>query len=187
VQQGNTLFNIRNGLTVPNVTDFQYYGLASPFREFNVTARFDYGGYDPIHVILEGDFVTNLAFDAGTVAAKDPANNRGASPGGGATGPFEGGANGYMARLTVGHREMNEFGDWNASIAYKYLASDAVVDAFTDSDFHLGGTNAKGYVFGVNFGLAHNVFVAGKWLSASEVSGAPYSVDVIQVDLNARF
>ena len=31
-----------------------------------------------------------------------------------------------------------------------YAAADAVLDAFTDSDFHLGGTDAKGYYLGGN-------------------------------------
>ena len=76
---------------------------------------------------------------------------------------------------------------WNVSAFYKYLESDAVVDAFTDSDFHLGGTNAKGYIFGGSYGVAHNVDLTAHWLSASEVSGPPYTVDVILLDLNGRF
>jgi hypothetical protein len=184
-QQGNTLFAIRNNIPVAGV-ERQYFGLASPFRELNITTRLDYGGYDPIHLVLEGDFVSNLAFSGGSIAGRNPVNNR-APTSNNVVGPFDGGGNGFMARFSVGYPEINEFGDWNASVAYKYLASDAVVDAFTDSDFHLGGTNAKGYIFGVNFGLTHNVFAAAKWFSASEVSGPPYSVDVIQVDLNARF
>ena len=49
IQQGNTLFAIRDtsvatatesGTTTP--VFYEYYGLASPFRELNFTARFDY-------------------------------------------------------------------------------------------------------------------------------------------------
>ena len=65
--------------------------------------------------------------------------------------------------------------------------SDAVLDAFTDSDFHLGGTNAKGYFVGGGLSIAKDVDLSARWLSAREVTGAPYSVDVIQVDLNGRF
>ena len=56
-----------------------------------------------------------------------------------------------------------------------------------DSDLHEGGTNAKGYVVGASLGIAHNVDLTAKWLSASEVTSLPYTVDVVQVDLNARF
>ena len=65
--------------------------------------------------------------------------------------------------------------------------SDAVVDAFNDSDFRLGGTNAKGYVVGGGVGVAHNVNLVARWLSATEVTGPPYSFDIVMVDLNAQF
>lgn len=197
LQQGNTLFAIRNtslvtstnGQTPPN---FQYFGLASPFRELNGTVRFDYSKFDPLHLILDGDFVTNLAINGNNINAKGPVNNQGPSPGVDSSGntipgAWAGGGNGFMARFTVGHPQINERWDWNASIAYKYLESDAVVDAFTDSDFHLGGTNAKGYILGGNLGVAHNIYLAARWLSATEIAGPPYSVDVVQFDINGHF
>jgi Putative porin len=70
---------------------------------------------------------------------------------------------------------------------YKYLESDAVIDAFTDPDFGLGGTNLKGYIPGGSLGLADNVWATVRWMSANNIGGAPYAVDVIQLDLNARF
>jgi hypothetical protein len=189
LQQGNTLMAIRNvDFPADTTSIYQFYGLASSFHELNFTGQFDFSRLDPVHVILDGDFVTNLGFNSARIAALDPVNNRGPSPDGGATlGPFAGGANGFQARLTVGHPQINELWDWNVFGAYKYLESDAVLDAFTDSDFHLGGTNAKGYIVGGNLGIAHNVYVTGKWLSASQISGDPYAVDVVQLDLNARF
>lgn len=94
---------------------------------------------------------------------------------------------GFQARLTFGHPDVAERWEWNLMAAYKRVESDAVVDAFNDPDFHLGGTNAKGYIFGGTLGLGHNMNLLARWLSSSEISGAPYSVDVVQVDLNARF
>ncbi len=194
LQQGNTLFEIRNtvNLDPTNPHEFFFYGLAAKFHELNLTGQFDYARFDPIHVIFDGDFVTNLGFNKNAIIGRGPWNNLGPSPGTDANGnalpgPWAGGANGFQARVTVGHPTINERWDWNVSAAYKYIESDAVVDAFTDSDFHLGGTNAKGYILGANLGVAHNVWLTGRWLSASEISGPPYSVDVVQVDLNARF
>ncbi|MBO7942033.1 putative porin, partial [Streptomyces sp. S9] len=77
--------------------------------------------------------------------------------------------------------------DWNASIGFKRLESDAVPVAFTDSDFHLGGTNARGFIVGGSLGLARNTWLGLRWLSANEVTGQPYSVDVVQLDLNTQF
>jgi hypothetical protein len=188
LQQGNTLFAIRDLVSVAATPPaFQFYGLATPFHELNLTARFDYGGTNPVHLLLDGDFVTNLAFNASKIASLNPVNNRGASPGGGAVGPFEGGKNGYQGHLLFGYPILRDRGDWNLGFTYRYLESDATVDAFTDSDFHLGGTNAKGYIVGGAIGIARNVNLMARWLSTTEVSGAPYSSDVILVDLNAQF
>ena len=188
MQQGNTLFAIRDLVSVAaNPPVFQYYGLATAFHELDVTARFDYGGTNPLHVVVDADYARNLAFNAAKIAnaanvpGRDPVNNIGSA------GIFDGGANAYQARLTLGYPAVRERGDWNVGIAYRYLESDSVVDAFNDSDFHLGGTNSKGYIFGGTLGVGHNVNLSARWLSANEVSGAPYSVDVVLVDFNAQF
>ncbi|HJT44092.1 MAG TPA: putative porin [Rhizomicrobium sp.] len=186
MQQGNTLFAIRNlvsNLTTPPV--FQYYGLASQFHDLDLNARMD-AVFGSIHVIVDGDVVKNLAFSNRRILASNPVNNIGPNIGS-TPGVFDGGGLGYQARLMVGYPEIRERWQWNASFSYRHLDSDAVPDAFTESDFHLGGTNAKGYVIGGSLGLARNVDLTARWFSTSEVTSLPYSVDVVQVDLNARF
>ena len=74
-----------------------------------------------------------------------------------------------------------------ASMAYKYLEADAVVDAFADSDFHLGGTDAKGWIVEYSRGIDENVWLTFKYLSASEITELPFNVDVLQLDVNAKF
>jgi hypothetical protein len=78
-------------------------------------------------------------------------------------------------------------GDWNLFAGYKYIQPDALPDGFNDSSFHLGGTNAKGYFIGGNYGIDKNIYASARWLSASEVYGAPFEVDVMQLELNTRF
>lgn len=78
-------------------------------------------------------------------------------------------------------------GDWQVYGAYKRLGSDAVVDAYTDSDFHLGGTDAKGWILGGNYGLDKNAWLSVRWLSANEITGLPLAIDVLMLDLNAKF
>jgi len=186
--QGNTLFAIRNLVSnSTNPTQFQYYGLATGFHELNATGRFDYAGYDPVHVLVDLDFVTNLSFDRSAIAAKDPVNNRAPTASTTVPGAWDGGANGFQARLTVGYPILRQRWDWSVYAGYKYLESDAVLDAFTDSDFHFGGTNAKGYFFGGGLGIARDVDVSARWYSTREITGAPYSADIVQVDLNGRF
>ena len=166
-QTGNTLFYVdpNNGLNV---------GLASKFKELNITGNIDVGFWDPVHVILLGDYVKNLGFNSSNVSqlvGSTVTNN----------------TVGYQIGLTVGYPVTEKFGQWNASLNYKYLGGDAVVDAFTDSDFHLGGTNAKGWVLGGQFGLAKNYWLRLRWLTADQIAGPPLAIDVLQLDLNAKF
>jgi hypothetical protein len=186
--QGNTLFALRDLVSLSTTpTQFQYYGLASKFHELNVTARFDYLAYDPVHMLLDLDFVTNLGFNRGAIAAKEPVNNRAPTNDPNVVGPWDGGENGFQARLTVGYPVLHDRWNWNVFGGYEYLESDAVLDAYTESDFHLGGTNAKGYFFGGGLGIAHDVDLTARWYSTREITGAPYSVDTMQIDLNGRF
>ena len=45
----------------------------------------------------------------------------------------------------MGYPEIKNRWDWRVYGYYKYLEADAVIDAFTDPDFHFGGTNARGW------------------------------------------
>ncbi len=62
-----------------------------------------------------------------------------------------------------------------------------MLDAFTDSDFHLGGTNAKGFMIGGQYAIYKNTWLAARWMSADEITGLPLAIDVFQLDLNAKF
>lgn len=162
-QKGNSLFAIRTNK----------YAYASEFQELNVTGVLDIGWWHPYHVLFTADYVKNLGFDLDEVRTLNP------------NVPDER-AIGYQAGLTVGYPVIGEFGQWNLSFSYKYLDPDAVVDAFTDSDFHLGGTNAKGWILRANFGLMKNLWLGARWFTANEVNGPPLAIDVFQLDLNAR-
>ncbi len=194
-QRGNTYMALRN--IVPTVGDggnddgtknqFQYYGLASNFQDLVLTGQVDFAHFHPIHIIVDGEYLRNIAFNRGAIAAS-AVNNLGAIDSlGNSKGPYQGGNQGWIVRTTVGHKDLNEHGDWNADVGYKYLQSDATVDAFVDSDFGLGGTNLKGYFVGANYALSHNVSTALTWMSANAIAGPPFAVDVLQVDLNAKF
>jgi hypothetical protein len=184
-QRGNTLFML-NAISVDG-TKPTYWGLASGFRELNVTTSLDIAHFDPVHVVLTGDYVKNLAFDRATMSARAGSTI------------VDGKDDGYMARLLVGYPNTVHSGEWNVSLAYRYLGSDAVLDAFTNSDFGMGGTNNKGYILGFSYGLDNNAWLSARWLSsnlidsmAPKVTGVTSSdtklaVDLLQVDFNAKF
>jgi hypothetical protein len=184
-QFGNTYMLLRN--IVPNLanTQFQFFGLASQFQVLELTGQVDLAYFKPTHIILDGTVIDNVAFNktaVGTIAV----NNLAGTPTG-AVGPFDGGNLGAMGRLTVGYPVVDHAWAWNAFVAYKYLQSDATLDAFTDSDFGLGGTNLKGYIVGARMGLSQNVWATAKWMSANSIAGPPYAVDVFQLDLQGKF
>ena len=186
-QFGNSYMALRNALQTDlngnPLPTFQFFGLASAFRVLDLTGRLDLAQFDPVHVLLDGTYVKNLAFNRSQVAQVALNNNINLPDPNG----FVGGNMGAMARLTVGYPEIKQLWDWNVYGAYKYLQSDAVMDAFTDPDFGLGGTNLKGYIVGANLGIGPNIWMMLKWMSANSISGFPYAVDVLQAGVNARF
>lgn len=188
-QNGNTYMQLRNIPTLIGSTttsDYQFYGLASAYRPLVASGQVDFGDFHPVHVALDGEYVINTAFDRGLMNSI-AVNNRAPDIALNVPGPFNGGNQGWLGRLTVGDKEIKHLWDWNVHAGYKYLESDATVDAFVDSDFGLGGTNLKGYFVGGNVGLGDNVWATLRWMSANGIAGVPYAVDVLQVDLNARF
>ena len=177
---GNTMIPVRNLVIAPNNTQPQFFGLASPFRILDLHGRIDLDYFKPIGVAFETEFAVNLAFDRNRAVALG-VNNFGSA---GLPSP---GNKAWMIKVSVGKPEIRERWDWNTSLAYKYIESDAVLASLNDPDFHLGGTNAKGFILAGNLGIARNAWVTARWLSSTQVSGAPYVVDVIQADLNVRF
>ena len=183
-QYGNTMFPIRDLVPNPNNPTGpqpQYFGLASNFGILDLHGELDIDTFRPVRIALEGDYIRNLNFRSSSISAKGPVNNLSSSGG------FQGGNNGYLARVIVGTPDIAQRWDWNASFAYEYLESDAAVAGLADPDFHLGGTNAKGYIVTGALGIARNTWLALRYMSANQIVGAPYAVDVVQLDLNVRF
>jgi hypothetical protein len=103
-------------------------------------------------------------------------------------GPFEGGDTAWFLSLKLGKSVFEKRGDWNATVGYRYIESDAVVDGLNDSDFGVGGgTNMKGYSIGAALALSANVKLGATWLSGQQIAGPPLKSDVFLLDLNAKF
>jgi hypothetical protein len=201
-RKGNTLFFIRD-IVVPApdalpASNRQFLGLTYRYQLLDLNAAIDFplGG---IPMRLQGNYVRNLAFDRndecrygvgpnGFPITNVVANNGNENPCS-ATNPakVDSGNQGFLARLIAGNRNPRNWGEWNLMGEYRYLQTDAVVDAFTDSDFHLGGTNAKGYSISGTFGLMRGINLTARWMSANEITGRPLGIDVFQLDLSGEF
>ncbi|MBD0682978.1 MULTISPECIES: putative porin [unclassified Pseudomonas] len=189
MQKGNTVFLLRditaNPLNPATTPQPQYVGLASEFNLLDLNFAWDTDLPEDLKLRSQAHYVHNLGYDEGEMRKRSAgqfANNLDEN------GEVESGANAWMLQFTLGNSlELKREGDWNLFAGYKYIQPDALPDGFNDSSFHLGGTNAKGYFLGGNYGLASNVFATGRWLSSEAVYGAPYDIDVLQLEINTRF
>lgn len=181
-QKGNSVVDLRFDQSTQAV--FSDFGLASRFRVMNLSGELDVGYLDPFHVKVSGDFARNIGFNQSEILAR--------------TGLLiEPKINAWQFRVTVGSDVLRARHDWQAFLGYRYLERDAVLDGFADSNFFLGGTDTKGYTAGLLYGLDRNVSLRFRYLSGSPISGPasgtgadlrlPLEIDVLQVDLSARF
>lgn len=190
-QKGNTYRPLRN--IVPTAANnfgttnqFQYYGLATPFRELAITGRIEYTRWEPYKFSLTGEFVKNLAFDREDINAV-AVNNRGPDNALGQIGDFDGGDTAWYVDARFGHATFDRAGRWAFGVNYRYIESDAVVDGFADSDFGGGGTNLKGYTLYALVALSPRMSLGVRWMSANEIAGPPFKADVFQLDISGKF
>ncbi|MFT3858878.1 MAG: putative porin [Aquabacterium sp.] len=182
-QKGNTVFETQPG---GDPALAPVWGLAYRFAPVALTASAEFSHFSPYALTLSGEYVYNTDFDAADFRRRAGSGFAGVDPGGK--------RDGYQLRMGFGWPEVDEFGKWQVNLTYRHLGSDAVLDAFTDSDLGLGGTNLKGYSLGVNYGLARNTSLGLRYLSAksidstiNETEPGSYGVNLMQVDFNVRF
>jgi hypothetical protein len=185
-QTGNTVFDIDGLLNTQNGTQNYLFGLASKFDELNISSSLDIDFLGPVHAILNADWVSNLGFKQQEILERTGYR-------------LDKQTTGWQTQLTVGEPALKDKHSWQAWIGYRYVQRDATLDAFTDQDFHLGGTDAKGYYLGAGYAFEKNTAVWLRWYSAKQIdgvelagadstlSGLPLAVDVLQVDVTARF
>jgi hypothetical protein len=185
-QRGNTLFLTNNPLELAAGLPLNAarWGLASRFEPWALTLALESSHFAPHFISLSAEVVRNEGYDRGEVAARTG-------------GLFLDDARifGVGARLTVGAQQLRNQGDWQAVLQYRWLGSDAVPDAFVDSDIGLGGTNVRGLAVGFSYGLARDTALAARWISGRTISsptvrpgeGDRFGVDTLQVDLNVRY
>ena len=193
-QRGNTLINLND----PTNSASPVWGLASKFRPINLSAALSFSQLEPYLVGLSVDYVDNSAFDladirqrAGTSAVDDLAAK----------------TRGYQLKAQFGSPKLAERGNWQTFVALRHFERDAWVDAYTDTTWHLGGTNYKGFSAGASYTLGRNTNFSARWTStrnlddgqrffalagdptsvSGNLSSAPLKIDVIQLEVSSRF
>ncbi|MEK8086065.1 putative porin [Aquabacterium sp. A3] len=185
-QRGNTVFETNPLLPVADGVDLirPTWGLAYDFRPLVLTASAQFTHFSPFNLLLSAEYAYNTAFSESDFRKR---SNYDLNPGGR--------RDGYNLKLAVGATEVRDMGDWQAQFAYRHVGSDAVLDAFTDSDLGLGGTNLRGFTVGFQYGLYRNTTVGVRYMSAQNIDTtinssfptASYKVNTLQVDFNVRF
>ncbi|HEY2463032.1 MAG TPA: putative porin [Steroidobacteraceae bacterium] len=185
-QTGNTVFDINGLLNTQNGTQNYLFGLASKFHELNVSALLDLGFVGSTHFLFDGDWVKNLGFNENEIIARTgfQVNRQ---------------VRGWQTRFTLGYPTMEQKYAWQGYVGYRWVQRDATIDAFTDQDFHLGGTDAQGYFLGARYSFVKNTFVNLRWFSAKQISGVqlagadsflsglPIAINVAQLDIMSSF
>lgn len=169
IQFGNTYYDISDGAD-PTVNLF---GLAAQFRLLNGALHYELpmGSHQ---LTANWDWVRNVGYNVNDVLQR--------------SGILQSKRNmGSQEELAFGNPVVAELWHWRFLGGYRYLQRDAVMDGWTDSDFHLGGTNARGYYVAGELGLAPGTWVRIKYWASDVIDGPKYGEDTVQLDLNARF
>jgi polyhydroxyalkanoate synthesis regulator phasin len=179
LQKGNTLFDIRNS------TDktLNLYALAADYHLLDGLVQLSWLAQPDLQLRLAIDYVKNIGYDSAAVQAR---TGRYVAPR----------TTGYRVELRAGSPDIRRRWDWGVFGGYESLERDAVLDAFTDSDFHRGGTDARGYFIGGDLGLSDHTWLRVRYMSADAIDGGvsstsggtlPLGIDLLYLDLNASF
>jgi hypothetical protein len=163
-------------------TEFET-GLAADYNMLDLTGEIDIGVFDPTHVVFLWDYVENIGYDKDEVYEDLLIEES-----------YDDETTGYSLGLAVGNRKVRSFMEWMVALTYKHLERDAVLDAFTDSDFP---PNAEGWILQGDLGLFQNVWISSKWISSDEISPefqpvffgreGQFSLDTFQFEVNTVF
>jgi polyhydroxyalkanoate synthesis regulator phasin len=170
LQKGNTLFDIRND-TDP---DTNLFALAADYNLVDISAVAAWTLRPDLVLDMAANYVTNVGYDEGDVLRRTKVfvAERGDA---------------YRLEFRVGNPDIARPLAWRAFVAYHYAERDSLLDAFTDSNFFRGGTDAEGYILGGELGITNNTWVRMRYLSADEIDGPPLGIDVLQLDLYGKF
>jgi hypothetical protein len=189
--KGNTLININ----APGSTNPATWGLASEFKPINLTAGLSLATFDPYVLNFGLDWVQNTAFDLNSIRQRS----------GLSTLDLAEKTTGLQASVEFGKAKLNLLGDWIVGATFRRIERDAWLDGFTDTTWHLGGTNYQGWQIGGLYAIDRRLALGIRYTSTrnrddgartmvgnppvptGNLSSAPLKIEVLQVDLNAWF
>jgi hypothetical protein len=183
-QKGNTLIRLNTTTGLPSPV----WGLASKFRPVVLNLGYQTTAMESVTFKSSLDWIKNTGFDLAEI------NRRTAAPI-----SLAEKTTALQVRAQLGSPRQELRGDWTAYLAWRRFERDAWVDAFTDTTWHLGGTNYSGWAIGGAYHVGPRT-TAGLRVTSTRnledgaliggvpnVSSSPLKIDVIQLELNTRF
>lgn len=196
-QRGNTLIRINQPVAAAGSATAvaPVWGLASKFRPLTLSAAYNHQGFEGLNIRISADFINNTAFSQADI-------RRRAQPG--ANIDLAKKTHAWQARAQIGSTKQELLGDWSAYLGWRRFERDAWVDAFTDTTWHLGGTNYVGWTLGGSYYVGPRTSLGARVTSTRNLtdgrtetlsggaevpnlSSIRQRVDVLQVELNSRF
>jgi hypothetical protein len=186
--RGNTLMRINRPLGINDGSTASKWGLASRFKPVNLTAELNFLQFFPVTVRLGFDYVRNLGFDLNDIRNRSGIADLELSKQ----------TAGYQFKTTVGHERVEKLGQWQGFLTFRRLERDAWLDAFTDTTWHLGGTNYQGWSMGGQYGVGPRTSVGMRYTTTHNLgdkmvysptlsNNATLKIDVFQLEANVRF
>jgi hypothetical protein len=197
MQWGNSVFLLRDIVPNPSSPDNyaqpQFVGLVYNYHVADVLNKIDFKiGETPVEV--QAEYERNMAyhekdaFDRYPDGLGVPVNNyQGSTGDSSTTGPYKSGPVGWLLRGIIGNPHPMALNEWNIALGYKYLQPDSTLDGLTDQNFHLGGTNAKGFILTADYGIANGTWVSARYYGAKQVYGPPFTLDIVQFEISTKF
>jgi len=197
-QKGNTLINLNAPICIttpatPGCASTATWGLASKFRPVDLTLGVTAKLFRPYQANFDVDYVRNTGFDLADISRRAGQDMTG----------LKEKTTGYQLKFGFGMPRVKDRGDWRSFVAYRHFERDAWIDAFTDSGWHGGGTNYKGFGVGGEYAFVDNATLGLRYFSTRELddgvrftsgsgqvgnmSSAPLRIDTVQVEANLRF
>lgn len=190
-QKGNTLINL-NAPDAP-ATASPVWGLASQFRPVDLNIGLVARHFAPYELGLNLDYVRNTGWNNADIVRRSSS----------AASDLVEMTRGYQLKASFGSPRLQEPGEWSTFLTWRKFERDAWVDAFTDTTWHQGGTNYKGFSLGGQYAFDRKAAVGLRYTSTSNLedhknygtsaypqltlSSAPLKIDVVQLDVNLRF
>ncbi|MFT5171758.1 MAG: hypothetical protein ACI9BD_001536 [Candidatus Marinamargulisbacteria bacterium] len=89
--------------------------------------------------------------------------------------------------IKFGDKKPAKLGQWQATVAYRYLGKDAWMDMLPDSDSYSGATDIQGLELIYKLALSKKTAIAIDIYQMDRINGAKNSERIIQLDFSGKF